>query len=130
MNINKYFKEQSGIDLDFLPTSIKLSTGEIVCGYASSIDDDYLCVMTPLRLMSTMDSSRAIAYYFVEYDPMTMDVFQMFNKQHVITCNALKKEYDESWKKMVLAKFQNTELDSKNKSEGTFIVDGEPTKLH
>lgn len=130
MNINKYFKDRSGISLDFHPVSIKLTTGEFVCGYAASIDDDYLCVMSPMRLASSMDYSRAVSYYFVEYDMMTSDVFQMFDKKHIITTNTLKKEYEDIWNKTVLDKFMKIELDARNKSNLSFIIDGDPTKIH
>lgn len=130
MNINKYFKDQSGIDLHFHPVSLRLASGESVCGYAASIDDDVLCVMSPMRVAASMDYSRTVTHYLVEYDMMTSDVFQMFDKKHIVTINVLKPEYDGLWNKTVLEKFMKIELDARNKSELSFIIASDPSKIH
>lgn len=130
MNINQYFKDQSGIDLDFHPVSLKLTTGEFVCGYATSIDSDFLCVMSPMRLAASMDYTRTVTYYLVEYDILTADVFQMFNKKHIVTSNVLKIEYENLWRKTVLEKFKKIELDARNKDDLSFLFESDPSKIH
>jgi len=129
MNVSKYFKDRSGISLEFFPSAVKLSTGELIAGYTAVIDEDSLCIMCPLRLLSSITPS-GVGYSFTDYDPMTFDVFQMINRNHIVSCNGLKKDFITAWEGMVMSRFERMGEDAKPLTDTPIFITPEKKEIH